>query len=162
MRLLGLLIDEGLTWWPLVLDIVKRCRSKIWSLVKLREAGASQDQLLSLYTARVLGTLDYGAQVYGTLLNQSQSDELEAVQMKCLQIVRGQNSESYTKNLVALGLVTLVERRRELILAFSISCFRSIEHRWWFTPLSLSTLALNPPVSWYHIPRGKGTRSVLS
>ena len=134
MRLLGVVVDEGLTWWPLVLDIVQRCRCKIWSLLKLREAGASEDQLLCLYIARVRATLDYGAVVYGTMINESQSEELESVQAKCLQIVRGQKNESYSKNLTAMGLVSLAERRSELITTFAISTYRSEEHRWWYTP----------------------------
>ena len=65
MRLLGLLLDFDLTWWPLVSDIVRKCRAKVWSLVKLRDAGAAVDQLVTLYTARVVrSTLEYGCQVY--------------------------------------------------------------------------------------------------
>ena len=65
MRLLGLIVDSDLSWWPLVSDIVRRCRSKIWSLVKLREAGADCSQLVTLYIAHVRATLEFGAQVYG-------------------------------------------------------------------------------------------------
>ena len=70
-RLLGLIIDDKLSWWPLVRDIVRRARAKIWSLLKLREAGASQDQLLDLYIARVRSTLEYGCQVFSSLLHAS-------------------------------------------------------------------------------------------
>ena len=65
------------------------------------------------------------------MVNQSQCDELEGVQLKCLQIVRGRNSESYSRNLVALDLVTLAERRKELILAFTISCFSYSSNQGW-------------------------------
>ena len=44
-RLLGLIMDDRLTWWPLVRDIVRRSRAKVWSLVKLRDAGATKEQL---------------------------------------------------------------------------------------------------------------------
>ena len=63
MRLLGLLLDCDLTWWPLVMDLVNRCKSKIWSLMKLREAGANRQQLTILYTARVRCTIEYGCQL---------------------------------------------------------------------------------------------------
>ena len=95
MRFLGLLFDSDLSWWPLVLDLVKRCNCKIWSLAKLREVGADEDQLLALYIARVRGTIEYGAQVYGAVVNKSQSNVLERVQIRCLQIVRGAKSSSY-------------------------------------------------------------------
>ena len=79
-RLLGLIIDDRLSWWPLVRDLVKRAKAKVWSLAKCREAGASREQLLSIYVARVPSTLEYGSQVFDCLLNGSQAEELEAVQ----------------------------------------------------------------------------------
>ena len=48
MRLLGLVIDDRLSWWPLVQDVKKRAKAKIWSVLKLREAGASIAQMVSL------------------------------------------------------------------------------------------------------------------
>ena len=60
MRLLGLLFDDKLTWWPFVADVKKRSNSKIWSLIKLREAGASSLQLAEVYVARVRGVIEYG------------------------------------------------------------------------------------------------------
>ena len=50
MRLLGLLIDADLSWWPLVRDVVARSRAKIWSLVKIREIGATRNQMLSIHS----------------------------------------------------------------------------------------------------------------
>ena len=155
-------MDDGLTWWPLVRDVTRRSKAKIWSLLKLRMSGASTDQLVALYIARVRGTLEYGAQVFGTVLNASQSDELEAVQVKSLQIVLGSASSSYARNLEALGMVTLAERRLELIKSFAISCYKSVEHRWWFTPQPLLILGLPYLGSWFPTAKGRGiTRNQL-
>ena len=129
----------------------------VWSLLKLHEAGASTDQLLSLYLARVCSTLEYSAQVYSPLLNASQEKEIEAVQWKCMQIILEASSTSYRENLCNLGLVV---QREELVRSFAISCFRSTEHRWWFTPhppLPLNTRLVPPrflvPVSrtWFYL-----------
>ena len=79
-RLLGIILDEKLSWWPLVHDLLQRAKAKVWSLVKCREAGASRDQLVSIYIARVRSTLEYAAQVFDPLLNESQLIEIEAVQ----------------------------------------------------------------------------------
>ena len=103
-RLLGLILDDRLSWWPLVRDTVQRAKAKIWSLVKLRDAGANVEQLVELYIARVRGTIEYGAQVYGPLLNAGQDEELEGLQRKCVQIVLGPRSKSYRSNLEVLGL----------------------------------------------------------
>ena len=133
-RLLGLVLDNRLSWWPMTRDIVRRARCKVWSLVKLREAGANRDQLLSLYVARVRSTLEDGAQVYDCLINESQAEELECVQRNCLQIILGRQSRSYSANLSALGLTSLSLRRKHLVKMFAISCYRSPIHRWWFSP----------------------------
>ena len=85
--------------------------------------------------------------MYGTIINESQSEELESVQAKCLQIVRGRENESYARNLIALELESLSERRIDLIKTFAIACYKSEEHRWWFTPhppLPLNT-RITPP-----------------
>ena len=109
--LLGLIIDDRLSWWPLVRDLVKRAKAKVWSLAKYWEAGASREQLLSVYVARVRSTLEYGSQVFDCLLNESQAEELEAVQQMCLQIIMGSSSGSYGSNLSSLGLVTLADSK---------------------------------------------------
>ena len=134
MRLLGLIFDSNLSWWPLVVDITRRSSAKIWSLVKLREVGADRDQLVSLYIARVRATVEFAAQVYGTVLNAGQSDAIEKIQRRCCQIILGPQSLSYARNLQTLGLESLEKRRNDLVYQFAISSFRSVEHRWWFTP----------------------------
>ena len=133
-RLLGLIFDADMTWWPLVHDLTNRCRAKIWSLVKLREVGADTDQLLSLYIARVRSTLESGAHVYGTVINGLQATELENVQRKCLQKILGTRSKGYESDMITLGLVTLESRRKGLMKNFAISTYRSSEHQWWYTP----------------------------
>ena len=110
-RLLGIILDDKLSWWPLVRDILKRARAKVWSLVKCREAGATRDQLVAIYIARVRSTLEYACQVYDPLLNESQSLEIEVDQRNCLQIIMGAASGSYSSNLSALNMSTLSSRR---------------------------------------------------
>ena len=83
MRLLGLLMDSDMTWWPMINDLVSRCKPKIWSLIRFREAGAAVPQLLTLYIARVRSTIEYACQVYGVVINASQSKVLEDIQLKC-------------------------------------------------------------------------------
>ena len=79
-------------WWPMVLDVVSRSRAKVWSVAKLCDLGATTEQMLSLYIARVRATVEYGAHVYGALINGVQSKEIEGVQTRCLQIILGSHS----------------------------------------------------------------------
>ena len=96
-------------------DITRRCSFKIWSLAKLKEVGANQDQLVSLYVAYVLSTAEFGAQVYAPLSNAAQSYMVESIQKRCLQIILSPASSSYSRNLELLGL-EILEKRRERIL----------------------------------------------
>ena len=115
LRLLGLLWDQDLSWWPLVEDIKGRVRAKLWLLYKFREAGANTEQLLTVYTTRIRPVIEYAAQVYGCLLNGLQARELELLQSHAVMIVLGSKAESYAKNLITLGLRSLGERRETTV-----------------------------------------------
>ena len=119
-RLLGLVLDDHLTWWPLVRNVVRKAKSKVWSLLKCREIGASVEQLTSVYVTRVRSTVEYGAQVFHPLLNESQSKEIEEIQRKSLQLILGAKSRSYEANMLTLGLSPLSERRALLVKNFAI------------------------------------------
>ena len=159
MRLLGLVFDDKLTWWPFVADAKKRTNARIWSLVKLREAGASPKQLADVYIARVRGVIEYGAQVYGCCLNKGQSQVLESIQARCLQIVLGKQSRSYRANLAALDLPRLDDRRVQLMRSFAISAYRSVHHRWWFSPNKPSLSKTRTALPRFSIPLLKLRRS---
>ena len=115
-------------------DLVKRASVKLRSLVKLRDAGADTTQLVQVYIARVRSTVEYAAQVYDPLINASQVSKIEHVQFRAAQIILGPRSRSYAKNMEQLGLVTLAERRAELVRNFAIATYRSPIHRWWYVP----------------------------
>ena len=144
---------------PLVEDIKKRACAKVWSLVKMREAGASTQQLATVYTAYARNGIEYGAQAYGCLLNASQSEELEPLQTKCCQFVLGANSQSYEKNLVKLNLPRLSSCRQEFMKDFAIACFCSGLHRWWFGPNINNRCNTRDDLPRFHVPLLKLSRS---
>ena len=134
MKLLGLIFDDSLTWWPLVNDLTGRTRRKIWALHRLREAGASTEVLKVNYVTRVRSILEYGAVVWGCVISGLQAKNIEKVQMNALQVVLGAESRSYEANLRKLELEKLSVRRESLIHKFAISTFRNPEFRSWYKP----------------------------
>ena len=127
--LLGILFDHELAWWPIVRDICSRSRAKIWSLLRLREAGAELQILTASYCMRVRTILEYAVPVWGGLLNGQQALALEEVQrLACLVMLGGQAS-SYAQNLSKLELPRLSTRREELTRNFAIGCYKSSKHR---------------------------------
>ena len=94
MCLLGAVLDEGLTWWPLVRDLAARCRGRIWALVRIRERGASRDQMVATYLMRIRSVLEYAAPVWGALITGVQSQVLEDMQRQALSIILGREAQS--------------------------------------------------------------------
>ena len=76
MRLLGLVFDEKLTFWPLIEDLSNRARRKVWCLLRLREAGANIEVLKVNYCSKIRSILEYGAPVWGGLISGVQSRTL--------------------------------------------------------------------------------------
>ena len=103
MRLLGVIFDQELTWWPLVEDLVSRANSRVWTLVKLREFGAKREQLVENYVLKIRSVLEYAAPVVSCILNAAQSAKIESVQIRCCQIIMGASSKSYRSNLWSLS-----------------------------------------------------------
>ena len=113
-------MDQTRTWWPLVNNIVSRTRSRIWALVRLRDNGATIPQLVTTYQLRIRTLLEYACPVWLGMLNGLQKRNLEAVQRQALVIILGKESQSYEKNLIRLGLVTLEERWLLLTKRFAV------------------------------------------
>ena len=88
--------------------------------------------MLTTYITRIRTVIEYAVQVYGCVLSGIQAFELEQLQSHAVLIILGSQSQSYSKNLETLGLKTLGERRKEIMLKFAISCYCSTTHRWWF------------------------------
>ena len=84
LRLLGLVLDQRLTWWPLVNDIVSRSKSRLWALIRLRDRGATVSQLLDTYIARKRSILETTCPAWSALISGVQTIKLEAVQRQAL------------------------------------------------------------------------------
>ena len=128
MRLLGLVLDQGLTFWPLVLDLVARAKKKVWALIRLRDKGATMEQLSVTYQVRVRNILEYACPVWTGLINGLQIKKLEDVQRLALSIILGREAKSYSTNLTTLDLPTLEDRRLLLTKEFAVSLYTSKRH----------------------------------
>ena len=161
LRLLGLIFDEHLSWWPLIRDLASRARAKLWGLVRLRDAGAGSDVLLANYTARIRSILELGAQVWGTFVNGAQSKCIEDCQAHALLVILGSQASSYSKNRLRLGLELLSVRRDSLIRKFAISSFKDPKHRCWYKPSPPPPLDTRIIVPRFCVPSYRTMRSDL-
>ena len=71
----------------------------------------------------------------------------------------GKQSRSYRANLAALGLPRLDDRRVHLMRSFAISAYRSVHHRWWFSPNKQSLSKTRSALPRFCVPLLKLRRS---
>ena len=112
LKLLGLVFDEKLCWWPMVTDLVRRTRTKLWALMRLREAGASLEVLKVNYCSKVRTILEYCGPVWGCFVSGIQEQKIESCQIQALQIILGAQASSYEAYLATLELERLTVRRQ--------------------------------------------------
>ena len=106
----------------------------MWTLLRLRDNGATRDQLLVVYIARIRSIMDYCAPVYAGLLNGSQVQKLESVQRLAVAIIMGAEATSYAQGLHSLKLTTLEARRLYMAKVFALKCAKSHRFKHFFTP----------------------------
>ena len=127
-RLLGVMLASDLSWSPHVNDIVKRATAKLWTLVRFKSLGASQNQLLKVYQARIRSTLEFAAPVFSSGLSQEQSKKIEGVQKKAFALILGNNYLNYEAALLCLKQERLDVRRGKLALKFALKSVKSPRH----------------------------------
>jgi hypothetical protein len=138
-RLLGLVLSSDLSWGPNTDSIVERSNKKLWFLIRLKNLGASRDDLIDLYHKHVRSILEYAAPVWHSSLTGEDRLKLEHVQKSALRIILGQSYRSYNSALKITGTRTLFERRRKLCIKFARKSLRNSKFKNWFKPNVLQT-----------------------
>ena len=83
-KLLGVTINNRLTWNDHIDNLVKKARRKLYVLVQLKRAQVSTQDLVAYYCACVRSSLDYACPVFHFSLPQYLHAELESVQRRAL------------------------------------------------------------------------------
>ena len=122
IKLLGLWIDEDLSWNTNTKEICKRAFSRMTMLSRLRYAGITKDDLLTIYKLFIRSTVEYCSVAFHSALTQEQTRKIELIQKTSLKIILGSEYDSYESALSSCSLDTLFKRRSERMLKFSIKC----------------------------------------
>jgi len=83
----GVHIDSTLSWATGVNNIIKKATSRLYFLRQLKRAGLSTSQLLHYHTAVIRPVLEYCVPVWHYALTKTQTDHLEAIQKRAIQII---------------------------------------------------------------------------
>ena len=86
-KLLGLIINNTLTWNDHVDSLIKKAARKIYLLVQLKRARVPAEDRVSYYCACIRSSLDYACPVFHFSLPQYLQSELESVQKRALACI---------------------------------------------------------------------------
>lgn len=111
-KLLGVIINDKLTWNEHVDKLYKKACSKLFFLSQLRKSRVPSQDIVQVYTSVVRPIMEYACQVWHGGLTVSQSRLLETIQQRALKMAFP--SLSYDQALATSNLVSLHDRRSQL------------------------------------------------
>ena len=123
-KLLGVMINDRLTWDSNTSFLVKRANARMRMLHKLVEFDVPVEDLLTIYILYIRSVLEQSCQVWHSSLLFENLTDLERVQKNALRIILKEKYTSYEAALEVSGLECLVERRDRLCLKFAKACLK--------------------------------------
>ena len=109
-KLLGVTIDDQLTWKQHVSTMVRSASYKLFMLRRLSSLGAPADALKVVYTTFILPKLTYASPAWSSSLSLTQQLQLERVQKRACRTILGQTYTHYEDALSTLCLPSLSSR----------------------------------------------------
>jgi hypothetical protein len=121
-KLLGVIITSKLTWGEHVDAIHSKASQRLYFLTLLKRAGMPAASMLKVYTAVVRPITEYACPVWHVGLTDEQSEKLESIQRRALNIIYP--DMSYRAALSQAGLPRLHQRRENLSRDFFIGILK--------------------------------------
>ena len=124
-KLLGVTVNCSLKWDDHVATIVCKASKRLWFLKKLKRAGVSVDDLVHYYQSVIRPVLEYACAVWHPGLTKEQTQSLENVQRRALQIIFGSSS---CDSSITVQLPSLYDRRHGLCESLFSQIVRNDSH----------------------------------
>ena len=110
LKMLGFIFGNTPSIQPQLDYLIRKASKRYFMLLHYKRAGLPSEKLKEIYCAITRSTLEYSSNVYHSMLNIGQSNELEKVQKRCLRAIYGYDKQ-YLDLLQLSGLETLKDRR---------------------------------------------------
>ena len=133
-KLLGVWIDDRLSWSRNCKEICKKAYSRLSMLTKLKYAGVSIEDLLDVYILFIRSIAEYCSVAFHSSLTIEQTNKIEQIQKICLKVILGEMYVSYSSALEMTNLTTLAERREKQCLDFALKCIKHPKNSKMFPP----------------------------
>ena len=121
-RLLGVVINDKLTWESNTQFIVKKAYKRMIILHNLFKFGLPVKDMVEIYILYIRSVVENSAVVWHSSLKIADRHTIERVQKVALKIILNENYKSYDQALEASGLPTLEQRRIILCQNFLSKC----------------------------------------
>ena len=131
-KLLGTVISTDLKWASNSRNLVVKAMKRLWMLRRLKNLGASSENLLDVYIKQIRCVLELAAPAWQGSITLVEKKDLERVQKCALHIILGKKYSSYEDALEYLNLENLELRRVRLCLNFALKAESHPKFSKWF------------------------------
>ena len=109
-KLLGVIVNDSLTWEENTKFLVQRANSRLRLLHKLTSFSVPKEDLVNIYILYIRSVLEQSCQVWHSSLTLENCQDLERVQKNSLKIILQDEYNNYNNALALTGLKSLSER----------------------------------------------------
>ncbi|XP_021967656.1 uncharacterized protein LOC110862749 [Folsomia candida] len=135
MKVLGVIINNKLTWDDQVISMVSNASKRFWALKAMKKLGFQPIELVAFYKSSIIPVLEYASPVWGHALTTQQMEDLEKIQCRVLKIIFGRRvkifSVEYIELLDKYGLHLLDKRRENQLFKFGLNLLNNPKYRNW-------------------------------
>ena len=124
-RLLGVLLNDQLSWHSNTDFLVKKAYKRMIILHNLFEFSLPTSELINIYILYIRSVLESSAVIWHSSITKTEEIQIERVQKTALKIILADEYEDYPTALSMTGLNTLSERRKILCKKFAKNCIKS-------------------------------------
>ena len=124
-RLLGLIVQDDLSWRSNTESLVKRAYARMIILRKLSEFNMNTNDMITIYVLFVRSILEQSSVVWSSSITQEELASLERCQKVALRIIFGLDYISYDHALKLSKLPKMEGRYQKLLLSFAQKCSKN-------------------------------------
>ena len=128
-NLLGLSMNNQLTWYNNTEKITQKANTRMIILHKLYEFNIPMEEMVNIYILFIRSVVEYACVVWHSSISSEESNNIERVQKTALRIILKSDYDNYHSALRLVSLSTLKERRRKLSLSFAKKCLKSDDNK---------------------------------
>ena len=127
------MIRSDMKWYDNTDYVCEKGYSRLWMLRRLKGLGASETEMMDVYTKQVRSVLELAVPVWQPALTQIEIKQIERVQRCALYIILGEHFTNYDQAMDLLECESLNIRRLQLCESFAKKSAKHHKFKNWFS-----------------------------